>query len=116
MGDSNEIYITHYFNNIPPEFGLLDLDFLTATKESLPQDRYFMAHDFFESISSKEIKYDIQSGAIVKLPTPFLVLTRKKKALWMDCEGIVYVADSEKPYSDLEKKAIYDSKTKNSLI
>ena len=34
----------------------------------------------------------------------------------MDSEGIVYVADHERPYADVTRKAVYNSKTKKSLI
>ena len=114
MNEQSEVYVTHYFNDLPPKSGLLDLSFLTATKESLNENRYFMGYEKVGSLSEMAFKHQVHEGSIVKLPNPLPVNSRK--TLWMDSAGIVYVADSEEPYSDLEKKAVYDSKAKKSLI
>ena len=114
INNLQEIYITHYFNNQSPKEGLRELDFLTTTKKDLEGKFYFIVHDHFRSISENELEMQLKECSIVRLPTP--VKTKCEKVLWMDSEGIVYVADPEKPYADVTRKAVYNSITKKSLI
>ena len=61
-----------------------------------------------------ELILDLKSGALVELPFP--VKSDKNDSLWIDRVGMVYVANKDMPNSDPMRRAVYDSRTKTSLI
>ena len=115
--DKRELFATHYFNELPPQSGFLQLSLLTATSVGLVERRYFMGNDTGRHIPESVLESQIAEGSLVKL---FPVLIKHPdihaRSLWMDPAGIVYIADAENPWSDREKEAVYDSKNKKSLI
>ena len=111
---TNKTYITHYFNYPLPVKGLHDLDFLSTNEEGLAGNFYFAGYDFFQKIPESELESQVREGSIIKLPKA--VIGGVDRSLWLDLQGVVYIADSENPYDDKTKKAVYDSRTKKSLL
>lgn len=110
------IFITHFFNEIAPEKEeLRKLSYLTTDSEGLNEEYYFLAYGNYRKMSSKELEPQVESGEIIKLPEPVKV-KKRGEITWIDKNRIVYIADHKKPWSDPDKRAVYNAETGESLI
>ena len=116
MAEPEEVYITHYFSYSGRDHGenIHALTFLSTNQKGLEKNFYFQGHDFARPIMESELILDLKSGALVELPFP--VKSDKNDSLWIDRVGMVYVANKDMPNSDPMRRAVYDSRTKTSLI
>jgi hypothetical protein len=95
MEDKNGFfYVSHIVRDELPKKGLAKLYFYT--KED---DKYYWGLDN-NSFSEEEIKETQKVAQIIKLPRLIEVERWKKKTLWADSEGRVYIANITNPYSD----------------
>ena len=121
--ESNDLFITHFLMDIlPPERILRKLTYLTTNSKGLTEGPYQWGYSGFTELTNYDLEPQILDGSLIKFPESVKV-TEYGQILWMDHEGIIYVADSKKPIADLEKRfgsfkkgAIYDSRTGEMLI
>lgn len=115
--ESGDVFITHYINDeIPRKITVLKkLFFLSTDSIGIKEGYYFQGYGCMTRIYEEVLRIEIKEGSIVKFPKPIGV-TKYEKSLFIDHKGIIHIADHERPWEDLEKRAVYDSKRNISLI
>tara|TARA_Y100000034_G_C6803905_1_gene360786 strand:- start:239 stop:703 length:465 start_codon:yes stop_codon:yes gene_type:complete len=112
--EAGDLFITHYFNEVTPRKDFLAyLPFLTTDTEGL-DNYYFLAYGHYKK-NSDSLKFQIEIGDLIKFPKPIKV-EREGEVTFMDHNRIIYIANHEKPWGDLERKAVYNAVTGESLI
>jgi hypothetical protein len=95
MNKNEEVfYISHIVRDELPRVGLSMLYFYTKKG-----DKYYWGLDN-NSFSEEDMKNLEEKKQVIRLTEPLEIKQGKRKGLWTDSEGNVYVADIEKPYSD----------------
>jgi len=110
---ANEIqdfYVTHFERDTPPKEGYVKLPYMTATEEGLKRKIYFMGFGQHRPFNEEYLQAKLKSGSLIKLPAPHKIT--RDKALWMDSEGTVYIADKKDPFIDTNMLSVYKSHPK----
>ncbi len=102
---TQDFYVTHFERDTPPEEGYVKLPYMTATEEGLKRKIYFMGFGQHRPFNEEYLKAKLKSGSLIKLPAPHKIT--RDKALWMDTQGSVYIADKADPFKDDKMISVY---------
>lgn len=107
----SKFFITHYFNDTPPDEGLRKLSFLSATTDSIKEKKFYLGYDAFQSINEEEIGSQIAEGSLKRFSDDLEVnvdtSASHNKIPWIDKNSGIWIADSEAPFYDKARRLVF---------
>jgi hypothetical protein len=100
--DEKFFYVSHIVPRELPNNGFTKLSFYIKKG-----DKYYRVLDN-TSLSEEDIKNLEDTKKVIKLPKLLQIEKEKRKGLWADSQGKVYIADIANPYCEEKLNALED--------